>query len=186
MRTFVAALACSLALGFLSTIPAAAQTPDGQTPAEESVCDPLAADGVTKGLYGLCVGFCEARKILPTKVRLLQEEELALLEAGAPSGRILDNYNRKKQEDDPPMPCIVPDEPCPCWTDAELQSIDGFLPSGGAVPLQCGETRDSETGALTFSRTREGVQFSGDEQVVLAWDEPEGDDRKLRRHPFTE
>jgi len=31
-----------------------AQTPDGQTPAEEAVCDPLMEDGVTKGLYGLC------------------------------------------------------------------------------------------------------------------------------------
>ena len=32
----------------------AAETPDGQTPAEETVCDPLREDGTTKGLYGLC------------------------------------------------------------------------------------------------------------------------------------
>ena len=38
-----------------------AGTPDGQTPAVESVCDPLKADGVTHGLYGLCIAFCEAQ-----------------------------------------------------------------------------------------------------------------------------
>ena len=108
------------------------------------------------------------------------EQELELLMASAPSGRILENYNKKKQEDDPAMPCIVPEEPCPCWTEAEIQSIDGITPGGVSIPLQCGEPRDSETGALTFSRTREGVQFSDDEQVVLAWDEPEGDTRLLR------
>jgi len=132
-----------------------------------------------KGLYGLCVAFCEAQDITDESA-ITTEEELALLEAGAPSGRILANYNGKKQEDDPPMPCILPGEQCPCWSDAEIQSIDGYRPNGESIDLQCGETRDSETGALTFSRTREGIQGKPGEQVVLAWDEPEGDPRLLR------
>ena len=36
-----------------------AQTPDGETPANEGVCDELI--GLTPGLYGLCVAFCEAQ-----------------------------------------------------------------------------------------------------------------------------
>ena len=39
--------------------PAHAQTPDTETPANEGVCDGLL--GATPGLYGLCVGFCEAQ-----------------------------------------------------------------------------------------------------------------------------
>lgn len=39
--------------------PAFAQTPDGETPANEGVCDELI--GLTPGLYGLCVAFCEAQ-----------------------------------------------------------------------------------------------------------------------------
>ena len=40
-----------------------AQTPDGDTPVNEGVCDPLMEDGVTKGLYGLCVAFCESQDL---------------------------------------------------------------------------------------------------------------------------
>ena len=36
---------------------ASAQTPDGETPANEGACDVLL--GATPGLYGLCVAFCE-------------------------------------------------------------------------------------------------------------------------------
>lgn len=37
-----------------------AATPDGQTPSEEGIFDGLTADGVPKGMFGLCVAFCEA------------------------------------------------------------------------------------------------------------------------------
>jgi hypothetical protein len=30
----------------------------GQTPAQEGVCDLLNDEGVTKGLYSLCLAFC--------------------------------------------------------------------------------------------------------------------------------
>jgi hypothetical protein len=103
----------------LATAPSAfAQTPDGETPAEETLCDPLKADGVTKGLYGLCVAFCEAQDHASLSSPIT-EAELEALEAATPSGRILGNYNKKKTEADPPMPCIKV-EPCPCWTEDEF------------------------------------------------------------------
>ena len=44
-------------LGLVALAPASqAKTPDGQTPAEETVCD----DEPTGALYGLCVAYCEA------------------------------------------------------------------------------------------------------------------------------
>ena len=108
----------------LFPLPASAQTPDGQTPAEETVCDPLRATGVTKGLYGLCVAFCEAQDIASVDEPITQDQ-LAALEASAPSGKILNAYNRKKRDADPHMPCILVQEPCPCWSEEEIAEIDG-------------------------------------------------------------
>ena len=110
-------------------LPVAAETPDAQTPAEETVCDPLRGDGVTKGLYGLCVAFCEAQDVTDITTQLTLED-LDALSIEAPSGRILANYNRKKSESDPGMPCILEQEPCPCFTKQELQSIDGYDADG--------------------------------------------------------
>ncbi len=50
-------------LAILASPVAYAQTPDGQTPAEETICDQLQVTGVSKGLYGLCVAFCEAQDL---------------------------------------------------------------------------------------------------------------------------
>jgi hypothetical protein len=114
-----------------------AKTPDGQNPAQERICDSLTEDGVTKGLYGLCVAFCEAQDIASPN-ELMTEEDLDRLLAGAPSGRILDAYNRKKQESDPEMPCIVADEQesCPCWTSDQLAGIGTYLADSS---LTCGQ-----------------------------------------------
>ena len=110
---------------FLMSPLALAQTPDGETPANEDVCDVLQADDVTKGLYGLCVAFCEAQDIADFSDPITPAD-LEALEDAIPSGRILINYNKKKQEGDPEMPCVVVQEPCPCWSQAELNSIDGL------------------------------------------------------------
>lgn len=99
-----------------------AQTPDGETPANEGVCDVLQADGTTKGLYGLCVAFCEAQDHVDVSQPITAEELLALSEQ-APSGRILQNYNKKKQETDPPMPCIKVEEPCPCFDSTDIDAV---------------------------------------------------------------
>jgi len=116
----------------LIALNAAAQTPDGLTPTEETVCDPLRADGVTKGLYGLCVAFCEANDLAALS-NPITEADLQLLEDSIPSGRILENYNRKKLETDPDMPCVKIEEQdngCPCWSEEEIASIDGYTDEG--------------------------------------------------------
>jgi hypothetical protein len=85
---------------------AVASTPDGETPANEHVCDNL--QGSTPGLYGLCVAYCEA-------------QDLDVTNKEPPNTKILENYRKKMQPGDPDMPCIM--APCPCWSDAELASV---------------------------------------------------------------
>ena len=79
-------------------------------------------DGITKGLYGLCVAFCEAHDAA-TENKPISEQELEELMASKPNGKILENYNKKKSPTDPDMPCLKVQEPCPCWDQAELDSI---------------------------------------------------------------
>ncbi len=83
-----------------------ALTPDGETPANEDVCDGL--QGASPGLYGLCVAYCEA-------------QDLDTIDKKPPSLKILENYNKKKQSGDPVMPCTS--ENFGCFTQAELDSI---------------------------------------------------------------
>jgi hypothetical protein len=108
---------------------ATASTSDGQTPAEETVCDPLMADDVSQGLYGLCLAFCEAQDIANEELPIT-DGEFAILQDTPPSGSILASYNQIKTATDPDMPCIVVDSTCPCWTDEELAAIDGTAPDG--------------------------------------------------------
>ena len=82
---------------------AIASTPDGETPANENVCDGL--QNATPGLYGLCVAYCEA-------------QDLDTVDKNPPNTRILANYDKKKQTDDPDMPCVQ--TPCPCFSADEL------------------------------------------------------------------
>lgn len=113
---------CGLLLAFALGQAAHAQTPHGQTLAEETDCDPLKADGITKGLYGLCVAFCEAQDHASLSAPITAAE-LEALEDGIPSGKILANYNEKKVETDPPMPCIKVEESCPCWTEEQFLTV---------------------------------------------------------------
>lgn len=83
-----------------------AQTPDGETPANEGVCDAL--QGASPGLYGLCVAYCEA-------------QDLDHFDKEPPNTRILANYRKKMKAGDPDMPCIQ--LPCPCWSNDELAAI---------------------------------------------------------------
>lgn len=84
-----------------------ASTPDGMTPSEETVCDVLKTDGVTKGLYGLCVAYCEA-------------QDNDQIDKTPANPKILANYRRKMSDTDPDMPCVH--VPCPCWTQEELDT----------------------------------------------------------------
>ena len=106
----VAGLALCLGiLGFSGS--AMASTPDGETPANEGVCDSL--HGGTPGLYGLCVAYCEAQDL-----DTVGDKE-------TPNNKILRNYRRKMRAGDPDMPCIK--VPCPCWNDAEFASVVGNI-----------------------------------------------------------
>ena len=82
---------------------ASAQTPDGQTPAGESVCDALQAEGVTRGLYGLCVAFCEAQDWEscpngPGNLRDISRENLATIAGTATESviRTLSDFRSEK------------------------------------------------------------------------------------------
>jgi len=108
MRNVLILIAATFAL--VSGMPAIAQTPDGETPAVEDVCDPLVS--ATPGLYGLCVAYCEAH-----------DADL-LADLDVPNRRILENYNKKKTEFDPPMPCIQQEVgECRCWTPDDLLTV---------------------------------------------------------------
>jgi hypothetical protein len=132
---------------------AEAATPDGETPANEGVCNEL--QGGTPGLYGLCVAFCEAQDIASISDPIT-DEELAAIENGTPAGRILANYNKKKTETDIDMPCIKVEEPCPCFTADEAALIDGVSPTGGSVQLNCRTNGDPRSSIIN-----EGVRSTG-------------------------
>lgn len=136
MRNFRLFRCCAVALSLMLGPPAFAQTPDGQTPSKEDVCDVL-KDSPAKGLYGLCVAFCEAQDF---------SEDPA---AKKSRQKILDNYNNLRQaSNEREMPCAasstsstpgpVPVPPpvvqsCPCWTAAEAAAVDGVLSDGSTA-----------------------------------------------------
>jgi hypothetical protein len=104
-KLWTIALGLAALIGFGGNV--YASTPDGETPANEGVCDVV--QGGTPGLYGLCVAYCEAQDL-----DLVGDKE-------PPNTKILANYRKKMRAGDPDMPCVQ--VPCPCWTQAELTSI---------------------------------------------------------------
>lgn len=117
---------CSLAVLTLSWFGSPAYAQTRGTPAVEGECGVLKEDGVTPGLFGLCVAYCKGS-------------------AGASGrARVLENYNRRRKDTDPRMPCLytsaptpppVPDpgpiaQPCPCWTAVQADAVDGILSDG--------------------------------------------------------
>lgn len=123
IRTSVFTAAAILVAGVIGfAAPAAASTPDGETPANEGVCDALM--GATPGLYGLCVAYCEA-------------QDLDTVNRGKmPNEKILANYRKKMKSGDPDMPCVQ--APCPCWTAEELASM-----SADGLATACTQTSSS-------------------------------------------
>ena len=104
----------------MCVLPAAAQTPDGITPANEGICDPLT--DATPGLYGLCVAMCEAQDC---EAELDPNTGEVVYDASCkPSSRqLLGNYNKIAGPSDPRMPCVT--VACPCWTEAQLDDVGG-------------------------------------------------------------
>jgi len=112
----------------------AMMTPDGETPANEGVCDGL--KGATPGLYGLCVAYCEA-------------QDLDTIDKEPPSEKILANYEKKRQAGDPDMPCIQKPE-CSCVSNAELSAMtaDGM---GSCNRLITNKLTITDNGPLNFA-----------------------------------
>jgi hypothetical protein len=157
--TRIAFAALIMAL-FTVAAPLYAQTPDGTTPANEGVCDDLTANGVTQGLYGLCIAFCEAQDYADVLTAITEGDYEALL-AAAPSGKILKNYNNIMTENDPPMPCITRlDGPCPCWDEGEFLNASEAGRSGDETFNVCFSTDNFEGYQLRDNLTETGVAAS--------------------------
>jgi hypothetical protein len=84
------------ALLLVCTGAAVAQTPDGETPAEEAVCD-----NETGAAFGLCNAYCEA---MDCESDDPQASETAC-------GKIRDKFTQITGRD---LPCEVPQVTCPC------------------------------------------------------------------------
>lgn len=117
-RHLLSAILLALLLLGSWPITTAAQTPDRVTPANEGVCEGLKAAGVTSGLYGLCVSYCEALDCPDPSVG---PKKLSA-QCRAQSPTILEAYKQRKTAADPAMPCVKPPG-CPCWSAAEIAPI---------------------------------------------------------------
>ena len=101
-------------IGFLTlwTGAAWADTPDGQTPSEETVCD-----AQTGAAYGLCTAYCEA----------MDCDSTAPQASPTACTRVKNNYQRITGQ---PLPCNVP---CPCLSLPLFSAIV----NGTAIPDRC-------------------------------------------------
>ena len=113
----------SITVVALSAPGALAQTPDGETPEVETVCDPL--KGGTPSLYGLCVSFCEAQDcdddaVAPAECQAANPGD-AFGHHKCSCAKVLANYDARRAPGDPEMPCIV--DACPCF-DADFLATE--------------------------------------------------------------
>lgn len=167
----------SLFLAFFLSASAIAKTPDGGTPANERICDPLRDN--TAGLYGLCVAYCEAQDL---DLDLDNPNDIS---AALPNEKILRAYNRKRGAGDPQMPCVQ--ESCPCWTREEVSygawgdrtdpvCLDGFAGVSGSL-TGLAEGDDFGHRALVIDRPSGPICLFRDSEVpvqrVLGLDEDE-------------
>lgn len=111
MRKRVASLAAGIlavaAVGAFP-LPAAAQTADSQTPAQETACN-----GQTGAAYGLCTSFCEA----------MDCDSAAPAASATACNKVSDNFLRLTGQ---VPPCM-----CPCatgWAQVQQFAADGNLP----------------------------------------------------------
>ena len=86
--------------------------------ANRGVCDRLNAAGVTPGLHGLCVAYCEALNCPDATAGATALSS----QCRAASPTVLANYNKTRKPSDPAMPCVKPPG-CPCWSAGELAGV---------------------------------------------------------------
>lgn len=137
-RKWVGLFILSIAVALGTALVAHAKTPDGVTPAEETICDSFSG-----ALFGLCNAYCEAMDCT--------DPNQAASDRGCQ--RVLDNFIRKSGGNSPP--CVAF---CPCYSSAD---IDETLISD---PIACEDTEGVETsigdeGANTFTVLNDGSWF---------------------------
>jgi len=173
-------LCCILALSTFG-LPAFAKGPSGQTPATEQVCDGLKAGDVTKGLYGLCVAFCEARDLAAESATIKSHEGRAATDWSSRRERFLADYNKKKRAADPDMPCLpvaapAPQPSCPCWSAAEADAIDGVLSDGSTATGWSASSSASSACSkdpLTYIQETGTVNSQSEVALIEAIDSPQ-------------
>jgi hypothetical protein len=88
---------------------------------KDTICQVVhVQNGGTPGLYGLCTAYCEEQcKVGDADLEACQVENPDPFQVkGCTCARILANYDNKKLETDPPMPCVL--DECPCYDEAFL------------------------------------------------------------------
>ncbi|MDX1554912.1 MAG: hypothetical protein R3212_02690 [Xanthomonadales bacterium] len=94
---------------------------DGQTPAEETVCDFLQGGEYSSGLFGLCNAYCEAKDCDAYGPYEDQPRSCQ---------KLFDNFERKATgaEDPAQPPCLEDPSPvCPCWPPESGRLADAGL-----------------------------------------------------------
>lgn len=127
MRLIIPCIAVTLAF---AAGPAFASTPDGETPAVETVCD-----GLTGAEWGLCNAYCEAMDC---------DSEYPSASDSA-CERVLSNFQEHADGEDPP--CLEPVGPvvCPCFTAAELDAVLFERCPDGDGTVACRDIEGSQT-----------------------------------------
>lgn len=117
---------------------AAAQTPDGNPPSQETVCD-----GQTGAAYGLCTAFCEAMDCDSDDP---QASQTACDKVG---GKFLTITGQAP-------PCVVPAVVCPC-----VDGVPGFLAAVNSTIVDC--TLNFFSPGFVVLRTSEGLLPTSEE-----------------------
>jgi hypothetical protein len=116
------------------------------------ICDVLHGS-TTKGLYGLCVAYCEAQDCQPTIDETTGELTFGK-NCGPSSAKTLAKYNSRLEPGDTPMPCVNPAVgECPCWTEAEIDEV---------ADLSVHTCQDSPTLTVLWGRdSTENLDYAG-------------------------
>jgi len=85
----------------------------------EGVCDVL--KDYPKGLYGLCVAFCEAQDCVATFDEATQTLVFPKNCVPSSAATLAKYESRRVGTDAPPMPCI--NDGCPCWSETEMDVV---------------------------------------------------------------
>ncbi len=155
----IAALASALVIACMAD--AQAERPTAAE-SSEGICTEFAYNPYrTPGLQALCVNYCE-RRDCPNS----DDPEC---------GRLLDNYNRRRTENDPEMPCL---EVCPCYSAEEVWNH----------PVELTRCDQTPYGGLPFSAIFDEAQTSGAGSGVnfCMWTDFTVEPKILRSGPVTD